>query len=163
MSEKLYVYSLDKSDFRAQADGGGWETREQALAAGREQAAVIHRLKATSEKEAAQTKPGPVWTGVKVGYTADAFFPTAEHIVEFMGEQAEGEVDGEALDGWPDVASPSAECEEGTAERELFDFVEQTLHPFLSEWTKRHNLQPTFWSVTDVVKHADDDDALAKT
>lgn len=161
MSHKLYVYSVDGDDFQAQPDGSGWETREEALAAGRERAQVIHRLKDDGKDKS--SRPGPVWTGVKVPYSAEAFFPSAEHLVEYIAEQADGEVGNEAADAWPDLAIPTAECEEGTAERELFDFVENTLHPFLAEWANRHGLEPTFWSVTDVVKHAEDDGVIAKT
>jgi hypothetical protein len=104
-----------------------------------------------------------VWTGVKVGYTAAAFFPTAENLLEFMREQADGEVGTDTSEDWLDLATPTAASEEGSAERELFEFVEETFHPFLTQWAERHDLQPTFWSVTDVVKHADDDQAIAKT
>lgn len=155
--QELYMYSLDGEDFRSKTEneGTGWETREEALAAGREQSALIARLKATD--------PSPVWTGVKVGYQANAFFPSGTDLIEAMSDVAEGEIGGEPGDDWPDVGVISAEAEEGSAGRELHDFMEKTFHPFLETWTEKHELAPLFWSVTEVVKHADDDGALVPT
>lgn len=151
--QELYVYSHDGVTFQdrreEESDEGshGWENRDEALLAGREHAALVARLK--------DTPPNPVWTGVKVGYVANAFFPQADLFVEAMSDQAEGEVGGEELDSWPDV-------DEETAGKELQEFVEETLHPFLEAWIEKHDLQPTFWSVTDVVKHAEDDGVIEK-
>lgn len=152
--QELYMYSLDGEEFRSQTDkeGTGWETREEALAAGREQSALIARLKSVDAS--------PVWTGIKVGYHAHAFFPSGTDLIEAMSDVAEGEVGGEAVDDWPDVGDVSAEAEEGSAGRELHDFMEKTFHPFLEKWAEKHGLAPLFWSVTEVVKHADDDGAL---
>lgn len=157
MSDKteLYVYSLDGEEFRTKEDDSAWETREEALAAGREQAALIARLK--------EVDPGPVWTGYKVGYQASAFFPSGADLLESIADAAEGEVGGDAVDAWPDVGDVSGDAEEGSAGRELHDFVEETLQPFLEKWAEEHDLAPTFWSVTELVKHADDDGALAST
>jgi hypothetical protein len=146
-TEQRYVYSLDGNEFRGDAQGGGWETREQALTAGRERAAQIAALK--------DVDPGPVWTGIQVRCTAAAFYPEAGFVLETMSELAAGEVGGEACEEWPDVGEE--------AKAELETFWKETVCPFLDEWVTRHELDPTFWAVTEVVKHADDDHALAKT
>lgn len=153
MSKKeLYVYSIngtrycDREEEKDQTSRG-WETREEALMAGRDHAKLIADLK--------DAPPGPVWTGVKVGYDASAFFPESSVLYESMSDVAEGEVGGDALDGWPDFEDDA--CDEIDA------FVKETLHPFLAQWVEKHGLQPTFWSATEVVKHADDDGELEPT
>lgn len=148
--QELYVYSLDGETFQerpteSDEESRGWETREEALLAGRERTQLVARLKGE--------EPSSVWTGIKVGYVAAAFFPTADMLYEAMSDMAEGEVGDEVLDGWPDI-------DEDTAGKELQAFVEETLHPFLEQWVEKHDLQPKFWSATEVVKHADDDAAL---
>jgi hypothetical protein len=150
-TKELYVYSLNGETFQDREEASaeeerGWETREEALTAGREHADLVAGLK--------EVEPSPVWTGVKVGYVASAFFPTAEMIYDAMADMAGGEVGGEASDDWPDI--------DDTAEKELNEFVEETLHPFLEQWVEKHGLQPTFWSATDTVKHADDDGTIEK-
>jgi len=148
MSKKeLYVYSLNGERFMEKSEEGdvnarAWETREEALLAGREHAELIGRLK--------EVDPNPVWTGVKVTYSASAFFPDADAILEAMSDHAKGEMSSEYVDDWPDV-------HDETAGQELRDFVKETIHPFLEAWVEKHELEPTFWSVTDVAKHAEDD------
>lgn len=145
-----YVYSIDGETWRGtNEDAEGWETREEALAAGRSAAGLIASLK--------EVEPGQVWTGVMVGYEASAFFPHADAIVEFMNESAEGEVGVDFADVWPEVTDDS------DAGKELIEFVEKVMHPWLVLWAEKHGLKPEFWSVCDVAKHADDDGALEPT
>jgi hypothetical protein len=153
--QELYVYSLDGLDYRERDPVAklGWETREEALAAGREQARAIAALK--------DTPPASVWTGVKVGYVASAFYPDESHLLETLGELAEGEVDNERVDSWPDVDVHRHVDDMDASAAELSAFVKDTLHPFLDQWIEKHGLQPTFWSVSDECKHADDDKAVA--
>lgn len=150
--QELYVYSHNGETFHdreeeSDEDSRGWETREEALVAGREHAELVARLK--------EADPSPIWTGVKVGYVASAFFPTAHMIYDLMAESAQAEVGDDAAEEWPDI-------DDETAMKELHEFVEQTLHPFLEQWIEKHDLQPKFWSATDVVKHSDDDGVLEK-
>jgi hypothetical protein len=150
--QELYVYSLNGDTFQdreeeTELSSRGWETREEALVAGREHAQLVARLK--------EADPSPVWTGVKVGYVAAAFFPTPDWLLEIMEESAQAEVGDDAAGDWPDI-------DDDTAGKELQEFVELTLHPFLEQWIEKHDLQPKFWSATDVVKHSDDDGVLEK-
>lgn len=149
MSEHHYVYSLDGERYQGKDDKDGWETREEALEAGRARARQIAELK--------DVPPSPVWTGFQVGYGANAFYPGADALVEHMGDQAEGEVGGEVADEWPQGNIPTE------ALADLATFIVQTLHPFLDEWVEKHGLAPTFWSVADICKHADDDREIATT
>lgn len=144
-----YVYSLDGREYRARDEGRGWETRAEALAAGRERAKKLAELKDEPQ--------GPVWTGIQVPLSASAFFPDGEWILDFMAQAAGDEVGSDLAEGWPDVDTPSGDAPEGSAERELHEFVEDVLHPFLQAFVEKHDLSPTFWQVSDVVKHADDD------
>jgi hypothetical protein len=153
--QELYVYSLDGDRYRGRADDAdlGWETREEALTAGREHAGRLAALK--------DEPPAPVWTGVKVSYEASAFYPSPNDVIYVMHEAATGEVGDEHGEEWPDVDADLHPDDMQPAAAELRTFLEETLYPFLDQWVEKHGLQPKFWSVSDTCKHADDDKELA--
>jgi hypothetical protein len=90
--QQRYVYSLDGEHYQTKDDDTGWETREEALSAGRERARTLASLK--------ELEPGHVWTGIQVGYEAAAFFLMADLIGD-IAERATAEVG--AGRGTPDL------------------------------------------------------------
>ena len=97
--------------------------------------------------EAGEAELGPgakLQTGIREDCCAAQFVRVeVERILEDMAEAADDEV-GEVAAGWPDLSSEE--------ETELESLLEATARRFF----EGHNLEPTFWKITQIQDHTEE-------
>lgn len=116
-----YCYSWDDENFNV----GPFNTIEQAL------------LDATEESG---KKGVTVYIGEVLEIDNTIYFPTAEYVIEYMGEQAYDHI-GELAYHYPDVTD-NAKVE-----------LEEELRNLLTVWCKKYEISPAFYSVTNVQEY----------
>ena len=121
-SKLNWCYSLDNSDFSS----GIFSDKDVALADAKKEG-----LARNSDGESLDT----IYLSKADLANNEQFFPDADLIIEHMALQAE-DVGGEHVDNYPDVS------------KEAEDELTKELEALLSKWCEKHEVAPTFYTVS---------------
>lgn len=118
-----WCYSLDNEDYSL----GTYGTDREALAAG--QAEAKERINDGKDIKF-------IYVAQSVEPLNSSFFPDGGDIIEHMENQAD-DVGGDYTNNYPDVTD------------EAVDELTVELHALLEAWCKKHEVAPTFYSVSE--------------
>lgn len=125
--QEFWCYSLNNKDYSS----GTFPSSKLALIAGQQEAKELSD----------ESKPiSVIYLAKAEHFQNHSFYPDGCDIIEHMAEQADSEA-GDHANNYPDVSDEAED--ELTAE----------LHALLEKWCEKHNVSPSFYSVSEPIMY----------